>query len=287
MIEGTKIEVQGLNEFVGVFQRVLKITSRDAVQYQSGRIMDRLGKELPPDSRDKARKKATWQVRKSFYWIKRGSGVYDLTGNKPLFKGDQAKGKNTVWLYASPEILVGVGTKNDKRGVDASQMISMHKVQRNRTEKNRWMDGGILRRRVGREQRAMIVNKPVVRASQAKAFIKKVHDSFGKLKASFLKGRNSVGSTVKISVPAIAAKHLEDSKGSFVPVRPNDVSPSTIIISQSPGCEHPAALKTILGVVTRQRHAMKKDIDLYLRGIKSASDFRRKHGFQQFMPGRN
>lgn len=277
MIEIKTVDLEGFNQFVGGFQRAVQISSQDAVNYQTGRIMDRIAKELPPKTKAKAQKKAAWQVRKSFYAVKRGSDVYDLSGNKPLFKGKQSKGDGMTWLYASPIVIVGTPKKYDKTGVSAAQMMLMHKREQSRAESNRWQEAG----KRGK-QRIMLVNKPVVRATQARAFVRQVRDSFGKLKASFLKGMRSVG-RVKIDVPSIAAKHLQDSKGMFVPVRPNDVSPATIIISQSPGCEHPNALKTIKGVVIRQLFAMKKDMELYFAGTKKAADFRKKNGFKKFV----
>ncbi len=276
MIKVETVDLSGLDQFIGAFARATQITSRDAVTYQTGRLMADMANGFPPKTVAKADKKAAWQVRKSFYAVKRGSGAYDLDGQKPLFEGRQAKGTGIVWLYSSKTVLVGTPKQYDKTGVSRSQMMSMHKVQRNRVDK-RWTQIGMRKK-----QRVMWVSKPVVQASEAKAFIGTVRDEFGKLKASVLKGRNNVG--LKIELPNFVKKHLQDSKGGFIPVRPNEVSPSTTIISYSPGCEHPRVIKLIKGYLRKRSEAIKKDLVLYYSGIKNASDFRGNQGFKQYKP---
>lgn len=263
-------DASGLDQFIGVFARATGIKSDQAVNYQTGLLMNDIAKEAPPKTLAKAERKAKWQVRKSFYAVKRGDDIKEFGGSKPLFTKGQSKGKDTRWLWASPNFLVGTEKKNDKTGVSASQMMAMHKLQQARTGQ-RWIEKG----KRGK-QRVVIVSKPVVKATQAKAFAKKIRDTYGKLKASFLKGAGIV--RAKVSLPNFVKKHLTDSKGGFIPVAPGP-NPFTVIISRSPGCEHPQMQRIVRAAVKKRFFAMKKDIELYYRGIKSASDFRKKHGF--------
>lgn len=275
MIETKSIDTSGLDEFIGAFARVTEISSRDAVNYQTGLLMNDLATQAPPKTLDKANRKANWQVRKSFYAVKRGDDIKQFGGSKPLFKGDQARGEDTVWLYASPTVIVGTPKKFDKTGVSDSQMLSMHKAQQKRSDQ-RWTQAG-----TRGHQRVMLVNKPVVKASAAKSFARQVRDSFGKLKASFCKGASIVKANLR--VPAFVKKHFSDSKGDFVAVKPGpDVF--TVIISQSPGCEHPSLLSIIRGAMKTRAIKLKRDVELFYSGKKNAADFRKAKGFSHFKP---
>ncbi len=232
----------------------LNLIEKDEVKIQAGLLQGDLVKGADPLNLAASQKKARVRSQKSFYTIPRpGHGLNDI------FKGVKRgkPGGQMIWLFSSTGVLVGVNKRHDKTGLTAQQIMELN-ILHKKTE-------GFPYRDLGRHghQKVIDVNKWVVKESQFKQFLKLLSDSFGKLKASFAHGSETIGA--KYRLPNWVKKHIKPNNGSFVN-RIETKTPSFTIISYASGSESEASKKNISRAVIKRAESMKKDMENQLNG---------------------
>lgn len=262
MITITGIDITRLN--VGVHQavRALGVKTADFVFVRAGLLVKRLTLKSLPTNLAKAQKQADLDVKRS---------LYPVSGK--LFTGRKAK-KTTGggrWMYAYPKNesghsgLVGVGAKDWKPNADG---LLLHRTEQKRQKGPRWLTFG----KRG-NQRVQIIDKPVVAKSVYKKTVRAVRESFGKIKAAFA----SCWAPLRVtgSIPNWIAKHIpgQIAKGCRVIPDLKGDKPNITIIVRAKGIEGKKQLSIIRGGLKAEFYAMKKDVQLYLSGVKKLSDF--------------
>lgn len=251
MILRAQVSTTRLNVYLKDRVAKLQVNGQLETRKQAGLLQEEVMKGANPQNLQKAKARAEKDVKKSFYGI----------NVSQTFKGAKAGEKHgsMVWLYASPKALVGVERKNLKTGVGAAQMMPLYRKQQKSTA------GAFARLGKRGNQHVMKVLKPVVKKTEAKRFAKVLQDSFGKLKASFVKGAKACGARFRI--PSWVSKHLGDARGNYVDRTNNRSNPTFTMISEATGCTARASLKNINRACTKRAFAMKKDMENQLRGL--------------------
>lgn len=243
-----------INEFSRGMNRLVARVGVDAkrmMKKEVGELIKTLVKLSPPKNTSTSKKKAEQDVR----------AVY----RKPpqdIFKGPQIGKKNTRWLYATPNALVGVDLQNWKPELNpASAKRELYKAEKLKAWK-----------RVGdsRNQVISILQRKIVRAATFNGVVALIKSNFGRLKAGWLSAitKGDIQLTGGNKPPVWVTKHAGKARGDHINQLETPNNPSFTIINRAVGIGNPQVSKIVSNALHIRVHKMKKNAELILSGKK-------------------
>jgi len=265
------VDMTLLHQRIPEWAKIVGVTVDDALAYHAGQLKWELMAGAPPKSLAKSQAKAVKDTKKVFFAGKEGGKALDI------FFGPQAQGKGMRWLYAGPKYLVGVQPDDFQPGMGVDQMQrEMNEYRRGFFRGAGWHEIGIRGRGAGAEtggQHVHRINRTIVRRGELEKLRKVLKNNFGKLKAAWAVGMEQFPVAASKAIPGWVKKHIPTASGR------NEIhlsGPATYveIINFSPGVTHDRAMANVRRAVKKRAGAIKKDLQLYLQGIKKAADFK-------------
>lgn len=248
----TKIDTSNFTARTRLWAKSSGLSFRDGLRKQAGLLIRDLVNSSAPRNLARAKKLAEREVKQVF-----------RAAPPQVFVGDKRGHGRMVWLYAHPRALTGVATEDFQTGIGPDEMKEAFYLQK--------FKRGIAWRESGTrgKQHVLWLNRIVVR--RMAAFIKKLRDRFGLLKASWAVGWDVLN--VAGRLPDWVRKHVRsgEARGVLVNGLANAERPFLNMISTANGVERRASLVAIRLAVRRRQVAMLRDIRYYLDGTKKKS----------------
>lgn len=245
-----QVDLTGLNTVLRGIQNALigMGESGDAAQLvkQTTRLLSKdIADSMPPKNLQRLKKSIAGDVSKVFAQIPA----------KPFPSAQRGHG-DTVWLYPTTNVIVGVSRKNyrpEQTNVDTLQRMMYPRPEAISKYSDVGMHG---------KQHVQIINRIAIKREAYKRLVKYLQDRGGRMKASFYKTFLALDGK---GIPAWIAKNIPTSRGVLDKSQlSNAESPNITFGSSAPGLNLQDA--KIKGAVRKRTEAMYKRLDLILSG---------------------
>lgn len=178
------------------------------------------------------------------------------------FRGKQRGSNEHRWLYASPQVLVGVNQEDyrPELAVKPARKILFAEKQRKASF------------RLGRRgnQVVTITQRKMVKPAVFRGVIREIQNNFGRQKAGWLAGvfKGEVKLTGAGKPPAWVTKHRHGLRGGSIDQTATTGKPSYTIINFAKGISSKHTQGQVIAALKIRAKAMKKNLEMILAGKK-------------------
>lgn len=257
-----ELDMANFNSRIATWSKVAGVSLAEGMRKQAALLKWELMESAPPKNLAKSKAKAKKDSKKTFF-----------PNPSDPFSGPKKTGKGMIWLYAGKKngkFLVGTDPKDYQLGISETAMDKLQDQQRSGFFRGAaWHQIGLR----GKKEpfHVMRLNRTVVGRGKFNQFIKRMQDSFGKLKAAWAVDLPKVGESR--TVPKWIAKHIPKAKGKTI-ISLDGPKPFIQIISNARGVEHQRSIDNVRRAVKKRSGSMVADMRLYLAGVKKKSGFK-------------
>lgn len=296
MIQPATIDIRGLDAMMKGLQNALVGSGQDGdihllLKSEARALATKCSELCGPKTQERGRKRIEAAAKKVFHPM-----MNSKTGEPwSLFKGPQADGNGTRWLYAGPTFLAGVAKEDYRPDLDAVSMRQILRQDNSGLGRKAWQDmgeqvTGIFTRKSKYQasrgkQHVMILRRIAVKPAKFNALVRDLGQRVGRMRATFAYTAAQYGA----KFPKWISDHFNsvkaDGRAVFNDTKMQDpVAPAIEFGSTAPGITEPFFAGQINAAVKAREHILAEKLKKVLSGYtydwNTGGVFKRKGGIE-------